>query len=63
MTFMICSEYSIEVIMQRIIHLESKGHDFSKKKWLILWLGQRKYKMSLERFTNARNTVLKNLKG
>ena len=60
---MICSEYSIELIMQRIIHLESKSHDFSKKKWLILWLGQRKYKMSLEHFTNARNTVLKNLKG
>lgn len=48
MTFMICSEYSIELIMQRIIHLESKSHDFSKKKWLILWLGQRKYKMSLD---------------
>lgn len=59
MTFMICLEYSTELIMQRIIHLESKDHDCSEKKWL----GHRKYKMSLERFTNARKTVLKKLRG
>lgn len=59
MTFMICLEYSTELIMQRIIHLESKDHDCSEKKWL----GYRKYKMSLERFTNARKTVLKKLRG
>ena len=63
MTFMICFEYSTKLIMQRIIHLESKDHDCSEKKWLILWLGHRKYKMSLECFTNARKTVLKKLRG
>lgn len=34
--------------IQRITHLASKDHDCSLEKWLVLGLGQRKQKMSLE---------------